>query len=1135
MGHAGFLALAILLGFNTSGAVSQGTAFTYQGRLQQAGTPPTGLYDFQFGLWDSSASGTRSGAVLTATAVGVTNGLFAVSLDFGAVYNGTAFWLEIAARTNGAASYATLAPRQALSSAPFANYSTLAAGASIATLANSVAAGSVTSAGLAPGAVTSSALATGSVSAAALAPGAVSQLGSPGGAFTNAVQVNTNGWVGIGDSTPSAALEVTGGPPVLGLQVYATLMDGLGNGTNLGGVQQMAISGNLIAVAADSDNAVTILNSASGTLTWRANLANGQGNYTNLNRAIGVAISPNNLLAIAAWRSSAVTLVDISNPDSPVWKANLINGQGGFTDLAGATAVAFKTNLLAIASSNANAVTLVDVSNPSAPVQRNVIRSGYYGFNYLGNPNAVAFSGNILAMCSWNSNAVTLADVSNPASPVLKSVIGPSSGFALVNLPWELAFDGSLLAIAAYETDATTLVDISNPSTPVLRCVLQNNSLGITNSVSPQGLAFLHRNNRVWLAIAARDSDRLTVFDVTDAAHPVLRANYKPHLMGLEYLHSPRSLGFNADGLLVVPSENYPSALSLVGLLEAQGGVASDTWMGIGTINPQAALDVVGDVLVENANRLEVHAARLALGSGSAAPGVNATAVGAGDTASGAGATALGYNATASGDYATTLGYTTTAAGKYATALGYNTTASGAGSLAAGAQAQAQHDGAFVWADYNPGSSFASTTTNQFLIRAGNGVGINKNNPTAALDVNGTVAASALSVGGAVTAGQLSVLDITSSFHLDDNDLYLRQNWDNNHGLGWYGASKLFGTMNVDGPVLYGWSGGALATLGNGTNPALYWNNLGVINVDPGNMNTGSVSSASLTFGANSGEGLGSRRSSGLNQYGLDFFTSGARRLSIFNNGWVSLGGVSPEHPLDVSGNVACRASVMVNSKNLADPTYAGLPGLLFGDYSTGEWITSQRTASGPNPNGLDFYTGFNRHLIIDNSGKVGINRQPAANSLEVAGNASKDTAGSWLANSDARIKTNIQPVTGALATLDRVRLVSFEYTDAYRHSHPTVEDRPYLNVVAQEFRDVFPHEVKSSGERLPDGSEILQVDTYPLTIYSAAAVQELNHKFAQEIKTKDAEIQALKQRLDRLEEELHGTKRPPRVVPARE
>jgi hypothetical protein len=49
--------------------------------------------------------------------------------------------------------------------------------------------------------------------------------------------------------------------------------------------------------------------------------------------------------------------------------------------------------------------------------------------------------------------------------------------------------------------------------------------------------------------------------------------------------------------------------------------------------------------------------------------------------------------------------------------------------------------------------------------------------------------------------------------------------------------------------------------------------------------------------------------------------------------------------------------------------------------------------------------------------------------------------------------------------------------------------------VIAQEFQQVFPDEVKGSGEILPDGSEVLHVDTYPLTIYSAAAIQELHRE----------------------------------------
>ena len=162
----------------------------------------------------------------------------------------------------------------------------------------------------------------------------------------------------------------------------------------------------------------------------------------------------------------------------------------------------------------------------------------------------------------------------------------------------------------------------------------------------------------------------------------------------------------------------------------------------------------------------------------------------------------------------------------------------------------------------------------------------------------------------------------------------------------------------------------------------------------------------------------------------------------------------------------------------------------------------------------------------LDSAGRLGIGRTPLLNALEVEGNASKSTAGSWLANSDRRIKTDIASITGALDKLDQVRLVDFRYTDEYLAAHPGIEDRRYPNVIAQEFQKVFPDDVKGSGETLPDGSEILQVDTYPLTIYSAAAVQEL-HRENRELKHKlaeqDRKLAGQEQRLRKLERALTG------------
>ncbi|MFO0831497.1 MAG: hypothetical protein U0637_06600 [Phycisphaerales bacterium] len=77
---------------------------------------------------------------------------------------------------------------------------------------------------------------------------------------------------------------------------------------------------------------------------------------------------------------------------------------------------------------------------------------------------------------------------------------------------------------------------------------------------------------------------------------------------------------------------------------------------------------------------------------------------------------------------------------------GYLNVAQGGGSVAMGSRAQALHDGAFVWGD-NALSDFASTGPNQFLIRAGGGVGINTNTMVgaASLVVRGTAAGNSWS------------------------------------------------------------------------------------------------------------------------------------------------------------------------------------------------------------------------------------------------------------------------------------------------------------------------------------------------------------------------------------------------------
>ena len=141
-------ALALLSTLNPQlSAAPMGTAFSYQGRLNDGANPAQGIYDLRFALYDALAGDTQVGSSLTNAATSVTNGLFTVTLDFGAAFTGNARWLEIGVRTNGSGAFATLAPRQPLTPSPYALYAPSAGAAATAATAgsaNSVAAANVT-------------------------------------------------------------------------------------------------------------------------------------------------------------------------------------------------------------------------------------------------------------------------------------------------------------------------------------------------------------------------------------------------------------------------------------------------------------------------------------------------------------------------------------------------------------------------------------------------------------------------------------------------------------------------------------------------------------------------------------------------------------------------------------------------------------------------------------------------------------------------------------------------------------------------------------------------------------------------------------------------------------------------------
>src|SRR4051812_2887797 len=88
--------------FTIDATFAQGTAFTYQGRLNTAGSPANGTYDFRFRLASDPLANYYVGSAFLTNGVPVANGLFTTTIDFGVgTFNGANYWLEVDVRTNG--------------------------------------------------------------------------------------------------------------------------------------------------------------------------------------------------------------------------------------------------------------------------------------------------------------------------------------------------------------------------------------------------------------------------------------------------------------------------------------------------------------------------------------------------------------------------------------------------------------------------------------------------------------------------------------------------------------------------------------------------------------------------------------------------------------------------------------------------------------------------------------------------------------------------------------------------------------------------------------------------------------------------------------------------------------------------
>jgi hypothetical protein len=1116
-------------------AQAQSTIFTYQGRLAINGTPATGLFDMQFTIYKVLASGVPIAGPLTNLAVGVTNGLFITSLDFGnQPFLGVNRWLDIAVRTNGSGSVFTpLVPRVRIASAPYA----------------------IAAANVIDGAVSASSLSAG--------PGANGQvLKMSNGVLAWGTDLTSGGSV----TSIGTGLGLTGGPI-----------------TNAG------------VVSIDSA-AVPLLNSNqtfSGSNTFA-----GVSLLTNANNRIAGAFFGNGagLTNITVTSTNVVTLGgDVTGPAATNTAARI----RGVNVLATAPTTGqhlrfsgtdWGPALVALGSDVTGTLADARLSGNVALLNTNQTFSGsntFAGVSVLTNANnrfAGAFFGNgagLTNVTATSAGTVALGgDVTGSSGTnTVARIRGVNVLATAPTTGQHLRFSGTDWgpALVALGSDVTgTLADARLSG----NVALLNTNQTFTGSNTFAGVSVLtNANNRFAGAffgngagltnVTASSTNVVTLGgDVTGPAG----TNTVARIRGVNVLATAPTTG---QHLRFSGTDWSPSLVALgsdvtgtladarlsgnVALLNAnQTFVGSNTFNGVSTMT-NGNNRFAGAFFGNGAGLTNVTAASantVALSGDVTGPaGTNAVArirgVNVLATAPSAGQH-LRFSGTDWGPGLVALASDVSGALPVANGGTAATTAAGARASLGAAASGANTDI----------TSLSGMTTPLAATQGGTG-----NSNYTAGDLLYASAANALSRRSIGSAGQvLSVSNALPVWVAANNHDHFSQVWSGAAVDGLFvqnastndGTSALTGSASAASGLQYGVFGQSASPNGTGVEGFAFASNgttTGVYGESTSPDGTGVYGLGSARSGVPAGVYGESDAPAGIGVQGFAADATGSstgvygESVSTNGSGVFGLGSALFGVPVGVYGKSL--APLGIGVYGLGAATNGGIPVGVYGEApytngyglytpnrlfvgqaanisgavtagaltagpfaSSGTTLTNLRASLfSPATNILACATAGAERLRIAADGKVGIGRTATTNILEVEGDASKTVAGSWLANSDARIKTGVQSLDHPLETINRLHPVRFHYTAEYRAAHPSIEDKPYYNVIAQEFAEVFPEDVKESGETL-DGKPILQVDVHPALISAIAAIQELHGL----VNAKDAEVARLKQQNTALE-----------------
>ncbi len=394
-----------------------------------------------------------------------------------------------------------------------------------------------------------------------------------------------DGNVGIGTASPSAWLQMT--DKVSQASLLAEVTNATSGFSELTGLQDVYIDDDIAyLIAVNSDPALTIVDISDPTnpqmLSEVVSVYN--NDFADMSNPFSVIAKDGYVFVTSISAGNSLVIVDATDPENPTLASSIYDGDGEFSKLDSASGLDIQGDYAYITSGSENAFTIVDISDTSDPD----LMSETSHASRLTGASRIVVSGNYAYIATYNEE-ISIYNVSNKSAP---SYVGKlSSGtYTLMNGLSDMYIYNDMLFVSAYLDDAITIFDITSPGSPSLLAEVYDGDGTFSRLDGANGI-FVQDN---YAYVTSQYDDSFTIMDISNPSSPTLVMEVYDGDGTYSGLDQSFKVGVQDNYAYLV--SHADSTFTVIGDVADKEifNVSESGKVGIGTITPQATLDVAG-------------------------------------------------------------------------------------------------------------------------------------------------------------------------------------------------------------------------------------------------------------------------------------------------------------------------------------------------------------------------------------------------------------------------------------------------------------------------------------------------------------------------------------------------------------